>query len=107
MMKEKTNVITNYCKECGAVISASAKACPKCGAVLKEDSFGNYAVVKKNWTTSIILSILLGIWGVDRFYYGHVGLGLLKLFTAGGFLIWWVIDIILVLSKSVNGVIFE
>ena len=50
----------------------------------------------KAWTTLLILSILLGGLGVDRFYAGHIGLGVLKLLTVGGCGIWALIDIILV-----------
>ena len=50
----------------------------------------------KDWTTLWILSILLGGLGVDRFYAGHIGLGVLKLLTLGGCGIWSLIDIILV-----------
>ncbi len=50
----------------------------------------------KDWTTLLILSILLGGLGVDRFYAGHIGLGVLKLLTIGGCGIWALIDIIMV-----------
>ena len=50
----------------------------------------------KDWTTLLILSILLGGLGVDRFYAGHIGLGVLKLLTLGGCGFWSLIDIILV-----------
>lgn len=49
-----------------------------------------------------MLSILLGELGVDRFYMGRFGLGLLKLITVGGLGIWWLIDIILVASRSMR-----
>lgn len=51
---------------------------------------------EKDWTTLLILSILLGWLGVDRFYAGHIGLGVLKLLTLGGCGIWSLIDIIMV-----------
>ena len=41
---------------------------------------------------------LLGFLGVDRFYLGKVGTGIVKLLTIGGFGIWWLIDLILVLA---------
>ena len=41
---------------------------------------------------TMILSWLLGFLGADRFYQGQVGLGVLKLITFGGALIWWLID---------------
>ena len=50
----------------------------------------------KDWTTLLILSVLLGGLGVDRFYAGHIGLGVLKLLTVGGCGIWALIDIVLV-----------
>jgi TM2 domain-containing membrane protein YozV len=41
---------------------------------------------------TMILSWTLGFLGADRFYQGQVGLGVLKLVTFGGALIWWLID---------------
>ncbi len=50
----------------------------------------------KDWTVLLILSILLGSLGADRFYAGQIGLGVLKLITLGACGIWGLIDIILV-----------
>ncbi len=50
----------------------------------------------KSKTTTLILAILLGGLGVDRFYVGKMGTGVLKLLTGGGFGIWWLVDIILI-----------
>lgn len=56
----------------------------------------------KSKTTAIILSILLGGLGVDRFYLGYVGLGILKLLTGGGFGIWWLIDLIMIVTGKLK-----
>lgn len=54
----------------------------------------------KDPTISIILSILVGYLGVDRFYVGDIGLGVLKLITCGGCGIWWIIDLFLIMDKT-------
>lgn len=46
----------------------------------------------KDPTTILIVSLLAGPFGIDRFMIGDTGLGLLKLFTCGGIGIWTIID---------------
>ena len=48
----------------------------------------------KDPTTILIISILIGGWGVDRFMLGETGLGIAKLLTCGGCYIWWIIDMV-------------
>jgi len=57
------------------------------------------ATKKLNWVLTLVMSILFGSVGVDRFMMGHIGLGILKLITFGGCGIWALIDIILIATK--------
>ncbi len=50
----------------------------------------------------LIVSILVGYLGVDRFLVGDIGLGILKLITLGGLGIWVVIDWFLIMGITRN-----
>jgi TM2 domain-containing membrane protein YozV len=65
---------------------------------LKQKKEEVMAQSKANWLTLLLLSIFLGELGVDRFYVGKIGTGILKLLTLGAGGIWWLIDIILIVT---------
>jgi len=54
----------------------------------------------KDRNTVLILSVIFGGWGVDRFFVGDMGMGLLKLFTLGGCGILWLIDIFIIRDRA-------
>lgn len=51
---------------------------------------------QKDFLVALLLSIFVGSIGVDRFYLGYVGLGIVKLITFGGCGVWTIIDVILI-----------
>ena len=55
-----------------------------------------YLAQMKDPTITIILSIFLGGYGIDRIYIGDVGLGIVKLLTCGGIGVWWLVDLFLI-----------
>ena len=57
---------------------------------------------RKSHTTAIILSVLLGGLGIDRFYLGYTGLGVLKLLTGGCLGILYIIDIVNIATKKLQ-----
>ena len=59
-----------------------------------------YNSQKKDPTIALILSVVLGYLGVDRFYTADYLLGAAKLVTCGGFFIWWVVDLFLIVDAA-------
>ncbi|KAF2354896.1 TM2 domain [Trinorchestia longiramus] len=54
------------------------------------------------FTTTLIYSLLLGFLGLDRFCLGLTGTAVGKLLTLGGFGVWWVVDIVLLVTGSLT-----
>ncbi|MEQ9085779.1 MAG: TM2 domain-containing protein [Pontimonas sp.] len=57
---------------------------------------------RREWLVALLLSVFVGVFGIDRFYLGKVGTGILKLLTFGGFTIWSIIDIVLIAIKRLD-----
>ena len=59
-----------------------------------------HAIQFKDPTIALILSLLTGELGIDRFYIGDTGLGIGKLITCGGLGIWTIIDWFLIMNTT-------
>ena len=54
----------------------------------------------KDPTISLIVSILAGPFGIDRFLIGDTGMGIAKLLTCGGLGVWTIIDWFLIMGAT-------
>jgi len=54
----------------------------------------------KDPTTILIVSLLAGALGIDRFMVGDTGLGVGKLLTCGGLGIWTIVDWFLIMGRA-------
>ncbi len=51
-------------------------------------------------TTSLIVSVIAGNFGIDRFMIGDTGMGIGKLITCGGLGIWTIIDWFIIMGAT-------
>ena len=57
---------------------------------------------ERDWLTTLIISFLVGWFGIDRFYLGYTGLGILKLITFGGCGVWYIVDLVLIAMGNLD-----
>lgn len=87
------NADEKFCSFCGKIINKNDEICSHCG--VKQMIYP-----AKKWSTLLLLCIFLPEFAAHRFYAGKPITAILFILTAGGFLIWWIIDIIMILSKN-------
>ena len=82
-----------------APMSAPPLAPGLVGAPVAVDATGR-PVSPSSRLAATLLCFFLGVLGVHRFYVGKVGTGVLQLVTVGGFGIWTLIDLIMIIVGS-------
>ncbi|KAJ7378606.1 amyloid-beta binding [Desmophyllum pertusum] len=55
-----------------------------------------------SYETALLLSVFLGMFGIDRFYLGYPAIGLLKFCTLGFFFVFHLVDVILIATQVVG-----
>ena len=98
----------NYCPHCGAPVQPDSSFCPNCGKPLQSQpeygrTYNESQTAKENddrWLITLVLCIVLGSFGVHRFYTGNTATGIIMLLTLGGCGIWTLIDIIMIACNT-------
>ncbi len=84
-----------FCQECGELINKKAVICPHCGVRQAGDQ-----ETDNKWLVTLLLCWFLGVFGVHRFYTGHIAIGIIQLITGGGCGVWALVDLILIIVGS-------
>ncbi len=89
-----------YCSFCGTSLPPDGSPCPVCAAgsvsaAIPAAAASPTDISPRDKGVLILLASLLGSFGVDRFYRGEIGVGVLKLLTFGACGIWTIVDFIL------------
>lgn len=77
---------------------------PQADTLLKKLEASNFVgdanTNDKSGLLVLVVCILLGYLGIHRFMTGHIIIGLIQLLTGGGFGLWWLFDIIMIVTGN-------
>lgn len=98
---------TAFCHNCGAETSQQQEVCIRCGARLPSvSSLSLGAPGEKTRIVAGLLGILLGGFGIHRFYLGYTGIGIVQIIvticTFGLGALWGFIEGVLILVGTFN-----
>lgn len=88
---------TMPCHACHRIIDAEAVVCTGCGVM---QPAARALDSDKKILPTFILAMLLGPFGVHRFYVGKIGTGVLQLLTIGGLGLWTLFDIVMIVTGN-------
>lgn len=89
--------MSKFCPKCGRQLLEYTSECANCGCKFDPAIWHEGT---RSWVVTLLLCIFLGGLGAHRFYTGYIGIGILQILTAGGCGIWWLIDLISILTGS-------
>lgn len=89
---------TKYCQACASVIDSAAVVCPHCG--VPQPGVALAGTSEKRILPAFLLCFFFGVFGAHRFYAGKIGTGVLQLVTLGGFGIWTLVDLIMLVTGN-------
>lgn len=97
-----------FCRNCGNNLTTDAHFCSKCGAPIEltpsfpqtKRPYSGQENLQRSPIVVLILGLFLGVIGIHRIYVGKIYTGLIMLLTLGGFGIWYLVDLILIVTNK-------
>ena len=92
-----------YCKDCGKIIHINAEICPSCGVrqmAAPQVPALVTSEVNSVWIITLVLCFFGGFLGLHNFYNRKIGYGIFQILTFGGFGIWVLVDLIMIVTSN-------